>query len=62
MVRPLVIDIRQDEITTVKSGVQPGDIVVVEGQGSLRAGARVSVRRTPISASDAAGERKPPRT
>ncbi|MEJ0035628.1 MAG: efflux RND transporter periplasmic adaptor subunit [Gammaproteobacteria bacterium] len=47
VVRPLVIDVRQDEITTVKSGVQPGDAVVTEGQGSLRAGARVSVRRTP---------------
>ena len=73
VVRPLVIDVRQDEITTVKSGVQPGDAVVTEGQGSLRGGAKVSVRRTPISATDAAGEheltrgdagsaRKPPRT
>ena len=52
VIRPLVIDVRQDEFTTVKSGVQPGDTVVVEGQGSLRAGARVSVRRTPISATD----------
>ena len=58
VIRPLVIDIRQDEITTVKSGVEPGDSVVVEGQGSLRGGARVSVRRTPMSASDAADERQ----
>ena len=50
VVRTLVIDVRQDEITTVKSGVQPGDAVVTEGQGSLRAGAKVSIRRTPISA------------
>jgi multidrug efflux system membrane fusion protein len=57
MVRPLVIDVRQDELTTVKSGVQPGDTVVVEGQGSLRAGAKVSVRRTPMSAADAVDER-----
>jgi len=55
-VRPLVVDVRQDEITTVKSGLEPGEVVVVEGQGSLRAGARVSVRRTPISAADASGE------
>src|SRR5882724_7119777 len=50
VVRRLVIDVRQDEITTVKSGVQPGDAIVTEGQGSLRAGAKVSVRRMPISA------------
>jgi multidrug efflux system membrane fusion protein len=55
VVRPLVLDLQQDEITTVKSGVQPGDTVVIEGQGSLRGGARVSVRRTPTSAADAAG-------
>lgn len=62
VVRPLVIDLRQDDITTVKSGVQPGDTVVVEGQGSLRPGAKVSVRGTPISAADAAGGATPPRT
>ena len=65
VVRTLVIDVRQDEITTVKSGVQPGDAVVTEGQGSLRAGAKVSIRRTPTSATDttdAASTREPPRT
>jgi multidrug efflux system membrane fusion protein len=65
VVRTLVIDVRQDEITTVKSGVQPGDAVVTEGQGSLRAGAKVSIRRTPTSATDttdAASAREPPRT
>lgn len=62
VVRPLVIDLRQDDITTVKSGVQPGDAVVVEGQGSLRPGAKVSVRGTPISAADEAGGATPPRT
>jgi membrane fusion protein, multidrug efflux system len=62
VVRPLVVDLRQDDITTVKSGVEPGDTVVVEGQGSLRPGAKVSVRRTPASAADAEGAPEPPRT
>jgi membrane fusion protein, multidrug efflux system len=62
VVRPLVIDLRQDEITTVKSGVAVGEAVVVEGQGSLRPGAKVSVRRKPVSAAEAAGAGEPPRT
>jgi membrane fusion protein, multidrug efflux system len=61
-VRPLIVDVRQDLITTVKSGVQPGDVVVVEGQGSLRDGARVSIRRTPVPAADTADTHEPPRT
>jgi membrane fusion protein, multidrug efflux system len=44
-VAPLDVDIRQDEIKVVKSGVEAGDTVVVEGQGSLRPGAKVAVRR-----------------
>jgi multidrug efflux system membrane fusion protein len=62
VVRPLVIDLRQDEITTVRSGVQAGEAVVVEGQGSLRPGARVSVRRPAAPAADAASAPEPPRT
>jgi multidrug efflux system membrane fusion protein len=62
VVRPLVVDLRQDDFTTVKSGVQPGDTVVIEGQGSLRPGAKVSVRRTPTSAAEAEGDPTPPRT
>jgi membrane fusion protein, multidrug efflux system len=62
VVRPLVIELRQDEITTVKSGVQAGETVVIEGQGSLRGGARVSVRRPPTPAADAASGPEPPRT
>ena len=51
VVQPLEIDIRQDEVTIVKSGVTAGDTVVVEGQGSLRPGAKVAVRPpTPESA------------
>lgn len=45
--RPLEVDVRQDEVTVVKSGVKPGDTVVVEGQGQLRPGARVAVRKPP---------------
>ena len=45
--RPLEVDVRQDEITVVRSGVKPGDTVVVEGQGQLRPGARVAVRKPP---------------
>jgi multidrug efflux system membrane fusion protein len=62
VVRPLVIDLRQDEITTLRSGVQPGETVVVEGQGSLRPGAKVSIRHAPVSAAEAAGGTEPPRT
>jgi len=53
---PLDVDIRQDEITVVKSGVEAGDTVVIEGQGSLRPGAKVAVRRPAESvASDPSG-------
>jgi multidrug efflux system membrane fusion protein len=62
VVRPLVIDLRQDEITTLRSGVQPGETVVVEGQGSLRPGAKVSVRHAPVSAAESPGGTEPPRT
>jgi multidrug efflux system membrane fusion protein len=62
VVRPLAIDVRQDEMTTVKSGLQPGDAVVVEGQGSLRPGAKVSVRRAPSSVADAEDKPERPRT
>jgi membrane fusion protein, multidrug efflux system len=44
MLRPVESELQQDEMTVVKSGVKPGDVVVVEGQGSLRPGAKVAVR------------------
>ena len=59
--RPLDIDLRQDELTVVKSGVADGEIVVIEGQTSLRPGARVAVRHTAESA-DAEAEGGSPRT
>jgi multidrug efflux system membrane fusion protein len=50
VLRPLVVDLRQDEVTVVKSGVKPGETVVTEGQMSLRPGAKVAVRRPPPAA------------
>jgi multidrug efflux system membrane fusion protein len=50
VLRPLEVELGQDEITVVRSGVEPGDAVVVEGQGSLRPGAKVRVRPVPASA------------
>jgi len=53
---PLDVDIRQDEITVVRSGVEAGDTVVIEGQGSLRPCAKVAVRHpTESVAADPAG-------
>jgi multidrug efflux system membrane fusion protein len=61
VMRPLEVDLRQDEITVVRSGVEAGEIVVVEGQGSLRPGAKVAVRHPADSvAADPGGA--PPRT
>jgi multidrug efflux system membrane fusion protein len=50
ILRPLEVELGQDEITVARSGVEPGDTVVVEGQGSLRPGAKVRVRPAPASA------------
>ncbi len=47
VMRPVQFDVQQDEMTVIKSGLKPGDAVVVEGQGSLRPGAKVSVRGAP---------------
>jgi len=61
VMRPLEIDLQQDEITVVKSGVEAGETVVVEGQASLRPGAKVAVRRPTESVADDPGG-QPPRT
>jgi multidrug efflux system membrane fusion protein len=39
--RPVVVEATQGEIAVIKSGVSPGDQVVVEGQAQLRPGTRV---------------------
>jgi membrane fusion protein, multidrug efflux system len=59
--RPIEVDLRQDDITVVKSGVEVGDTVVVEGQASLRPGAKVAVRHPSESVADDPGGH-PPRT
>jgi membrane fusion protein, multidrug efflux system len=61
IMRPIEVDLRQDELTVVKSGVEAGDTVVIEGQASLRPGAKVAVRRATESA-DADPARQSPRT
>jgi multidrug efflux system membrane fusion protein len=43
-VRPVVIDQTQDEIVILKSGLKPGDRIVIEGQGAIRPGATVAPR------------------
>jgi membrane fusion protein, multidrug efflux system len=59
ILRPLEVELGQDEITVVRSGVEPGDTVVVEGQGSLRPGAKVRVRPAPASATATAPSATP---
>ena len=61
MLRPLEFDVQQDDITVVKSGVKSGDTVVVEGQGSLRPGAKVAVRGAPDPATAGPGSETRPR-
>jgi multidrug efflux system membrane fusion protein len=43
-VRPVAIDSTEGELVVLKSGLQAGDKVVVEGQGGLRPGATVAAR------------------
>ena len=61
MLRPLEFDVQQDDITVVKSGVKSGDTVVIEGQGSLRPGAKVAVRGAPDPANVGPGSESRPR-
>lgn len=43
--RPIEVELTVGELTVVKSGLTPGEQVVVEGQNQLRPGAQVSVRK-----------------
>jgi multidrug efflux pump subunit AcrA (membrane-fusion protein) len=43
--RPVSLGLREGDRVAVLSGVQPGELVVVEGQSELRAGQKVSVER-----------------
>jgi membrane fusion protein, multidrug efflux system len=42
-VRPIVVTAVQDPVAVIKSGLKPGEIVVTDGQLSLRPGALVSI-------------------
>ena len=44
IVRPLKVGVTQGSVAVITSGVQPGESVVVDGQMTLKAGARVKVR------------------
>ena len=43
-VRPIDIDLNQDDVTLISRGLGAGETVVTEGQNRLRPGARVAVR------------------
>ena len=45
-VRSLKVDTIEGDTAIVSEGLEPGEEVVVEGQGQLRAGAKVSVKRS----------------
>ncbi|MDB4988423.1 MAG: mdtA, partial [Myxococcaceae bacterium] len=44
--RPIEVELQVGELTVIKSGLQAGEQVVVEGQNQLRPGAKVSVRKS----------------
>jgi multidrug efflux system membrane fusion protein len=47
--RPLEAGVTEGDQTVIEGGLEPGDIVVVDGVDKLTDGARVSVRETPTS-------------
>jgi multidrug efflux system membrane fusion protein len=50
--RPVTVDRGNDKETVIQSGVQPGDIVVTDGQVRLVPGAKVDITNKPTSASE----------
>jgi multidrug efflux system membrane fusion protein len=51
--RPITVDVSAGDRTAIASGLQPGDMVVIDGAEGLRDGSRVEVvARTPGSASE----------
>ncbi|HEY5377824.1 MAG TPA: efflux RND transporter periplasmic adaptor subunit [Polyangiaceae bacterium] len=52
--RPVQVDTVQDQWAIIKSGIQTGDKVVVEGQNQLRPGAKVTLRASAAGHSDEA--------
>jgi multidrug efflux system membrane fusion protein len=62
VVRPVMVLATQDTIAVIKSGVQPGDTVVTDGQMLLKPGATVAVRQANggvASGASKSGHRKP---
>jgi multidrug efflux system membrane fusion protein len=47
LMRPVTVSWTQGSTAVIKSGVRPGDVVVVDGQMTLKAGSRVVVRPAP---------------
>jgi len=45
-VRPIVVDHVQGDIVVIKSGLQAGEVVVVDGQATLKAGSLVRIETT----------------
>jgi membrane fusion protein, multidrug efflux system len=56
-VRPIVVLTTQDTTAVIKSGLQPGETVVIDGQMTLRPGASVKAR-APAPAAGGASSRK----
>lgn len=50
--RPVTVDRGNDKETVIQSGVQPGDVVVTDGQVRLVPGAKVDITNKPTSASE----------
>jgi multidrug efflux system membrane fusion protein len=46
-VRPITVALTQGQIAVIKSGIQPGEVVVTDGQMILKDGSLVRVVQTP---------------
>jgi membrane fusion protein, multidrug efflux system len=56
-VRPVTISLTQGNTTTISSGLNPGDLVVTDGQDKLQSGSRVEPRNTSGSPSGGNGNK-----
>ncbi len=45
--RPVEVDLTQNDASIIKSGLQPGEQVVTDGQNQLRPGSKVAIRPPP---------------
>lgn len=44
--KPVTVEQSEDDVTIVVQGIEPGDIVITDGQSQLRPGAKVSTRES----------------